>query len=419
MRIAMRILTTILVAALPASAASLSLLVLSESDGPNVRIHGTNGELTNQMTNLPEERIVTTPPYTIPLPPGLSQPFGPFARGAGVFALEMYQSIGFAFDADYVAVASGPGTPARVRIWRNTSNVQGRAQRDGFFELVDADIFDFDSGGNRYTGGLNVALGHFGADESVLVLAVAPRTGEPRVALHQFDPAAAGALTPYAPDGVSNTFIAYPEVPANYNGGVNLTTVPFNHYYVTPARHTLITAPGKGFKPWIKVFTLDDADPFVTAVGPYVLQEWLAFSAKFKGGVNLLADTSRLIFSDTDDTNFSVMVFGQGPGGGAARVFVFDRDNAQLYPGAVVRPFGKTYTGGVVPTACDRDLTGTFGELAFTAQSANRGVKFYELAVSVGPDFDFQPANAPVAMPLYTFKPGAPFKPTSRYRGSP
>lgn len=123
-----------------------------------------------------------------------------------------------------------------------------------------------DSGGNKekeflvykedFLGGINLAAGDFNADGNEEVV-VAPLNGlEASIKIFNSD----GKLL--------NNFLAYPY---NFKGGVNIATADIDG----DGKSEIITAPRAGFEPIVKIFKPDGK----------LIRSFLAYPASFKGGV--------------------------------------------------------------------------------------------------------------------------------------
>jgi len=398
--------TMAVVGATFARAANHGLFVAAEVSGPNIKVYGTNPYLRNQntMPPVPQETVVTTPPYQIAIPVAMSQPFGPLANGPSVFSLPFDIDFNFAGTPDggnaqynghdVVVIGSGPGiVPPQVQVWANYSNELGRTERDTFRQIASFAVPDF---GPAYSAGINVAAGDFNADGN-LEIAVGRRNGEPRIALYQvagggldfgtlgnFGGAVFNApVTPYLIPNTGNSFVAFPEVPAGYNGGVR-PTIQFGYAWAiadVQFNYTmLVTAPGKGFKPMVRTWFLHDGtviappppcpccccviNPIIfhnafdvalaNEAAPLVLSEFLAFKPSYKGGVNVTH-----LSSPSAGTAFGVatgLYCGQGNGGGELAFFLKDRYSDSFDDIQRIKPFGAAFTGGINVSHCNREL---------------------------------------------------------------
>jgi len=411
-----------------AQASNPFLIVVSDAGGPSVKVYGTNPNLqmspmmaAGPAPGLPEEFIVTTPPYLVPVPGNLAQPFGPLAKGAAVCTIPLdidANSTGMVpcsagpeehgcgahyFGHDVIVIGSGPGiAPPRVQVWMNYSNQAGRAERDTFRRVVEFTVGDFGPG---YSSGVNVTAGDFNGDGN-LDIAIGRRKGEPRIAFYTLDGSLLGpwasvnefatdnggainsllasdAVSDYVlPQTGNNELVAYPEVPADYNGGVRLATMfQYDSPLMTFEYSVLATAPGKGFKPWVKVWFLHDGTQHIPgtehmapaycypedvalaqAYSPFVITEFLAFGAAFQGGVNLATFPEDFFGSGPGSVGPqngffpSALICAQSSGGGTVNMIGQTYDSYAFDKLFSFKPLGASYTGGVGVSSADRNL---------------------------------------------------------------
>jgi len=442
----------ILMSAATAQAANPYLFVVSDAGGPTVKVYGTNRQLTLDppaaaaAPGLPEEFIVTSPPYEVTDPEinpglaGLRQPFGPLGKGASVFTIPLDFDInalgsgcGAVYEGhDIIVIGSGPGiVPPRVQVWANYSNALSRAERDAFRKIVEFPIVDFGIG---YSAGIHVAAGDYNGDGD-LDIVVGRRNGEPRLAFHTLDGSLMGpwaTLTefqtdlglPADPDAViseyllpqtgNNELVAYPEVPAGYNGGVRPTTLfQYGDAVFSFQYSVLATAPGPGFKPWVKVWFVHDGTQHIPTGGnvlsycfpqdvalaqahsPFVVAEFLAFAPSFKGGVNLAAftdDPFGLVgpFENPEsEINGTALLCGSGKGAGVVNIFAQTPVSPSFDKIHSFKPLGASYTGGVGVSSADRSLDLLFDIVAFPASrqtGALSNARFFHIATTAQGD---------------------------------
>jgi hypothetical protein len=133
--------------------------------------------------------------------------------------------------------------------------------------------------------------------------------------------------------GVASDFFAYD---ANFRGGVRVAVADLNG----DGFPEIITAPGKGMAPRVRVF--DGRDLNLTA-------EFMAFEPTFQGGVFVAA-------SDLTKDGRALVAVGADAGGGPhVRVF----DVVQGKEVASFFPYAKSFTGGVRVALGDVDGDGT------------------------------------------------------------
>ncbi|MFO0807860.1 MAG: hypothetical protein U0746_04485 [Gemmataceae bacterium] len=228
---------------------------------------------------------------------------------------------------DLYAVGSGPGSQPLVKVF----NRQGGAPRMSFLAYDAA-----------FTGGVNVATADVTGD-GVEDIITAPGTGGgPHVKV--FD-GVSGALV--------QQFMAYDP---KFTGGVNVAA----GYVTGDSRADIITGPGAGGGPHVKVF--DGSNDTVA-------MQFMAYDPKFTGGVNVAAgdlSTPASIASMTFVAGTDVPQYSDGDGiddivtapgaGGGPNVKVFSGAD-----GRIVRDFmayDAKFSGGVSVAAGDVDGDG-------------------------------------------------------------
>lgn len=195
---------------------------------------------------------------------------------------------------DEIVTAPGSGLKSDVKIFDN----QGKLKNQ--FIAYDA----------KFLGGANIAAGDVDGDGKIEVVA-GPGSGFlPQVKI--FSPA--GKL--------KSQFLAYAQ---NFRGGVNVTVADLNG---GAANHQeeIVTAPGKGGGPQIRIF--DSAGK--------LQYQFFAYDQSFHGGVSIAS-------GDTDGDGLSEVITGAGPGGGP-HVRVFDPNGLILDS---FYAFDPNFSGGV------------------------------------------------------------------------
>jgi hypothetical protein len=199
--------------------------------------------------------------------------------------------------ADLVTGA-GPGGGPHVKVF---SGADGSV-RDSFFA--------FDA---AFMGGVNVAVGDYGGDGVVDLIAGAGSGGGPRVRV--FD----GRT-----QAVRADFLAFDE---SFKGGVSLATGRFL------GRDALFVGAGEGGGPHVKAFALADGR---------LIGSFLAFAPDFDGGVNLAF--ARIAGRDT-------LVVGMASRGGSVGLFDVGSRRGQAMAAqdgpTYFTPFGPSYMDGV------------------------------------------------------------------------
>lgn len=173
-----------------------------------------------------------------------------------------------------IVVGAGFGGGPHIRIFTVSGELKGQ-------------FFAYDE---NFRGGVNVAVGDVDGDGIDEIVAGAGFGGGPQVRIFRKN----GHL-----DG---QFFAYDK---NFRGGVNVTVANINRK-TRNHKSEIITAPGKGGGPHIKVFDNHAK----------VLNHFFAFSEKFKGGVNISS-------IDINYDGIKEIIVGAGPGGDP-HVRIFD-----------------------------------------------------------------------------------------------
>src|SRR3989339_189728 len=167
---------------------------------------------------------------------------------------------------DEIITGAGAGGGPHVKIFDSDGNLKGQffAYREGF------------------RGGVNVASGDVDGDGHDEIITGAGAGGGPQVRIFR------------AHGDIEGQFFAYDE---NFRGGVRVATIGAGNG-TRRSKEDIITAPGAGGGPQIKVFDNHAR----------ILAQFFAFNQKFKGGVSIAAIDINL--DGTDD-----IITGAGSGG--------------------------------------------------------------------------------------------------------
>ncbi|MDD4902554.1 MAG: S8 family serine peptidase [Patescibacteria group bacterium] len=195
---------------------------------------------------------------------------------------------------DEIITAAGSGLKSDVKIFDN----QGRLKNQ--FTAYDA----------KFLGGVNIAAGDVDGDGKTEIV-TGPGSGyPPQVKIFS------------AKGIVKSQFLAYDK---NFHGGVNVTVADL---YGGAANHQeeIVTAPGKGGGPHIRIFD-----------GKGKLQgQFFAYDRSWHGGVNIAS-------GDTNGDSLAEIITGAGAGGGP-HVRVFDPSGIILQS---YYAFDPAFAGGV------------------------------------------------------------------------
>lgn len=165
----------------------------------------------------------------------------------------------------------------------------------------------------NFRGGVNIAAGDVDGDGETEIITGAGISGSPQIRI--FD----------KHGNLKSQFLAYDK---NFRGGVNVTAADFDG----DGKAEIITAPGKGGDPQIKIFRSDGI----------LFNIFLAYDKNFRGGVNLSA-------GDVNGDGKKEIIAGPGTGGGP-NVRIFDEySNLKSQFSA----YDKNFRGGVNPAAGD------------------------------------------------------------------
>jgi hypothetical protein len=159
----------------------------------------------------------------------------------------------------------------------------------------------------NFSGGMSVAAANLDKDSDIEYVTGAGPGGGPLVKAFDHDGDQIAA------------FYAYGQ---NFRGGIDVTAADIDD----DGRAEIITAPGPGGGPHIKIFKTDGK----------LVREFFAYDASFTGGVFVSA-------ADMDNDGVSEIVTGAGPGGGP-HVKVFASDGTLQHQ---VFPYDHSFRGGV------------------------------------------------------------------------
>ncbi|MFH1744960.1 MAG: S8 family serine peptidase [bacterium] len=221
--------------------------------GPHVRIFNRSGELLNQFFAYDKN----------------------FRGGVNVAAGDVDGD-----GVDEIIAGAGRGGSPQVRIFEANGRLIGE-----FF------VYD-----KNFRGGVNVAAGDVDGDGVDEIITGAGFGGGPQVRIFEVN----GEL-----DG---QFFAYDK---NFRGGVNVATANFGGG-TRDRRERIITAPGKGANPEVKIF--DNHSNMENS--------FFAYNKKFQGGVSVSS-------ADINRNGYDEIITGAGPGG-APHVMIFENDGKAI-----------------------------------------------------------------------------------------
>ena len=210
-----------------------------------------------------------------------------------------YSQLGGVLQNYYIITGAGPSGGPHVRI----------------FDSVGLSVSGFFAYDEKFRGGVNVAAGDVDGDGQDEIITGAGPGGGPHVRVFDLFGQPKGG------------FFAYDE---KFRGGVNVATGDVDG----DGQDEIITGPGKGGKPEIKIFDL----------AGNLENSFLVYHPKFFGGVNVAT-------GDVDGDGQDEIITGAGPGGGP-HVRVFDsQGNCRFHFFA----FNKNFLGGVNVAVGDAD----------------------------------------------------------------
>ena len=240
-----------------------------------------------------------------------------FQKGVRVAAGDVTGS-----SSEEIVVGAGPGGGPHVRVFR----------ADG---TVVSSFFAYDK---NFRGGVNVAVGDIDGDGTDEIIAGAGKGGGPHVRIFRTD----GTLV--------TSFFAYDK---NLRGGVNVTVGDIDN----DGREEIITAPGPGVSPEVKVFNDH---------GKQILS-FMAFPQNMKAGVNVA-------FGNVDGNGtgrFIVSLMAGGP----PEVRVFNVGGVWQRAFMV---YDETFKGGINLAVGDLDKNGTAEIVVGLGQGGNSQIIVFD-----------------------------------------
>ena len=195
---------------------------------------------------------------------------------------------------DEIIAGAGFGGGPHVRIFNQSGNV----------------LYQFFAYGQNFRGGVNVAAGDVDGDGLDEIIAGAGFGGGPQVRIFN------------SRGEVEGQFFAYDK---NFRGGVKVAVADIDGG-VARKRQEIITAPGPGGGPHIRIF-----DNHANVRG-----QFFAYDKNFRGGVNIAA-------GDIDKDGLDEIITGAGPGG-TPHVRVFETDGRLI---SSFLAYENDFTGGV------------------------------------------------------------------------
>lgn len=262
-------------------------------------------------------------PVIPPAIPGETLPFGQF-RGGGSIAMRPVdvpaESFEFTTEQNIVA-AAGPGGGPFIRVMNLAGNT----------------LHKFYAYEERFSGGVNVALGDVDGDDITDIVTAPGKGRKAFIRVYTLD----GAL--------KEEFEAYP----GFINGVRISVADLDG----DGSDEIITGPQAGGRPWVRVFRPDGT----------LVSEFFAFSKSFRGGIEVAATAA------TPEIEAAIFVIPGATGGPMLRHFRLD--------GSVVNQFWtyrQEFRGGVNLTVGEMDSTSPGPEiLAVPASKAGPDFRLY------------------------------------------
>jgi hypothetical protein len=168
-----------------------------------------------------------------------------------------------------VVTATGSGVASQVAVYKMDGTIMGSFSPYGGFP-----------------GGVNVGVGDVDGDTIDEIITAADAGGGPHVIVWDWNNGAHTAVAKYG-------WYAYDQ---NFKGGVQISVFDL----VNSTKADVVTAPGAGGGPHVRIWDLGSGTPTVDA-------EWMAYDPSFSGGV-------RVAGGEIDGAR--AVVTGAGPGGG-------------------------------------------------------------------------------------------------------
>lgn len=193
----------------------------------------------------------------------------------------------------------------------------------------------------EFNGGASVDYGNFDNANNHEIVAGAGPGGTPHVRLMTKD------------DKKIGTFYAYDE---NFSGGIDVAAGDLDGDGIDE----IITAPGPGGGPHIKMFRVDGM--------PYTTEGFFAYTPSFTGGVNVAA-------ADIDNDGKDEIITGAGPGGGP-HVRIFEGDGTPISDGFFAYP--ADFLGGVDVSATDATATESSSIITGAGPGGGPHVKIFD-----------------------------------------
>lgn len=208
---------------------------------------------------------------------------------------------------DDIIVASGEGTSPHVQV------LDGRTRKE---------LSVFSPFAPTFMGGLEVASGDINGDAKDDIIVAVAKSGPPHVMA--FDAATGKVLL---------TFYAYDK---SFTGGITVGSVDVDG----DGKDDIITGPGRGAPPHVKVFKATDAS---------VIKSFYAYAPQFLGGISVAGGF-------VDDDKFGDIVVGAGQGASSHVAIFSGASDAAL---ASFYAFDPAFKGGIRVGATRKQDTGS------------------------------------------------------------